>query len=346
MNQPIYKPLLTLEEANRLANLPLKCIQTPLPYRDSVVISNKEDLKMPQELHPAFYGCFDWHSSVHGHWVLIKLMKDFPDLEDTSLIRQMLHENLTPENISKEIAFFSLNEFTTNFERPYGWAWLLKLTEELYTWSEDPDAQTWLKSLSPLTNLIVEKYLEYLPKLTYPIRVGTHTNTAFALCFAWDYAQTTEDTPFKNLIEQRAKDYYYQDVNAPLSWEPGGYDFFSPCLIEADLMRRVLSKDDFKEWFSLFVPSLLQPENPPIQPVVVSDRSDGHIVHLDGLNFSRAWCLYAIADQHPEWNHFNDWAETHLSFSLPHIVDGDYMGEHWLATFALYTLNCRKEMLL
>jgi len=342
MNYLFNKHLLTLEEANRLASLPLKCIKNPLPYRDSLVLSKKEDLKMPQELHPAFYGCFDWHSSVHGHWVLVKLLKDFPDLENAKGIRQMLHDNLTTSNVLTEVAFFSLNEFTKNFERPYGWAWLLKLTEELYTW-QDQDAQIWLSNLQPLTQLILQKYLEYLPKLSYPIRVGTHTNTAFALCFAWDYANTTQHQSLKTLVEQRAKDYYATDVNAPLSWEPGGYDFFSPCLIEADIMRRVLSKADFKEWFIHFVPSLLSLQTSSLKPAIVSDRSDGHIVHLDGLNFSRAWCLYAIAEQHPEWNHLDTLADAHLAFSLPNIVDGDYMGEHWLATFALYTLDSRKN---
>lgn len=331
---------LTLEEANRLATLPLKCIQNPLPYRDSLVISKREDLKMPQEHHPAFYGCFDWHSAVHGHWVLVYLLKHFPKLSNAETIRKMLHENLMAENIKTEVKFFSLNPFSQNFERAYGWAWLLKLAEELYTW-DDKNAVIWYDNLLPLTNTIVQKYVNYLPKLSYPIRVGTHTNTAFGLTFAWDYAQTLGLLELKKLIEARAKSYYFKDENAPISWEPSGYDFFSPCLEEADIMRRILSKAEFKLWFTKFLPDLLIKDTQILKPVKVSDRSDGHLVHLDGLNFSRAWCLFSIVKDFPEWGHLENLAEEHLNFSLPNIVDGDYMGEHWLATFALYALCCR-----
>ncbi len=179
---------LDLAQANRLASLPLHCIQKEYPNKPGVVYEKAEDIASPKAQHPAFYGCFDWHSAVHGHWVLVRLLKNFDNLEQDSTIRQMLAENLTADNIQKEIEYFSLNPFTSSFERTYGWAWLFKLTEELKTW-DNPQAQDWYKNLQPLTDLMIEKYTEYLPKLNYPIRVGEHSNTAFGLTFAWDYAK-------------------------------------------------------------------------------------------------------------------------------------------------------------
>ena len=337
-NQQKNQPKLDLDQANRLAALPLKCILNPFPYKPGTIITGEKDLVLPQVHHPAFYGCFDWHSAVHGHWVLVYLLKHFPDLENQTNIRASLAQNLTAENIEQEIAYFSLSKQTKNFERAYGWAWLLKLTEECLTW-DDEQGQTWFKNLKPLADLLVSKYLEYLPKLTYPIRVGTHGNTAFGMTFAYDYAQTIQHEELVNLICQRAKDYFLADQHCPATWEPSGYDFFSPCLEEAELMQRVLSPSEFKEWFSNFLPDLLKINNPVFKPATVSDRSDGHLVHLDGLNFSRAWCLYPIARQHPEWSHLRDLADEHLAFALPNLVDGDYAGEHWLATFALYALH-------
>lgn len=332
------KPKLDLAQANRLAALPMKCIQTPFPYKSGVVITGPQDLDLPQVHHPAFYGCFDWHSAVHGHWVLVYLLKHFPDLENQAIIRQKLSENLTAENIEKEIAYFTMNTESKNFERAYGWAWLLKLTEECLTW-KDEQAQQWHKNLKPLADVIVKKYKGYLPKLNYPIRVGTHTNTAFGTTFAFDYAVAAKDESLKKVISDKARDYFMKDQNCPATWEPSGYDFLSPCLEEAELMQRVLSKEEFKEWFTQFLPGILEPNNEVFKPATVSDRSDGHLVHLDGLNFSRAWCLYPIARQHPEWAHLRDLANEHLAFALPNIVDGDYAGEHWLATFALYALH-------
>lgn len=335
LNSPIKEKTslqLDLDQANRLANLPLNCIQTEYPNKTGVVVAKAEDIASPQSYHPAFYGCFDWHSAVHGHWSLVRLLKAFPNLEKDSLIRQRLHENLTEENIQTEIKYFSMNKFTTNYERTYGWAWLLKLTEELYTW-DDPDAQKWLKNLQPLADIIVEKYKIYLPKLTYPIRVGEHSNTAFGLTFAWDYAQTVKETALLELIEKRAKEFYLSDKNCPITWEPSGYDFLSPCLEEADLMRRILPQSEFEPWLADFL------QNVELTPATVSDRTDGKLVHLDGLNFSRAWCLYGIANQYPEYENMKAIADQHLAFSLSNIVDGDYAGEHWLGSFALYALD-------
>ena len=195
---------LDLEEANRLASLPLKCIQNPLPYKSGHVIAKEEDLDMPINHHPAFYGCFDWHSAVHGHWSLIFLMKEFPELDSFETAAKMIDKNLSKENIEKELAYFSLNRFTKSFERTYGWAWLLKLAEELYNW-DNPLAKKWYENLKPLTDHISTQYISYLPKLVYPIRVGEHSNTAFGLSFAYDYARTTNDSLLQKSIEENAR---------------------------------------------------------------------------------------------------------------------------------------------
>ena len=325
---------LNLEQANRLAELPLKCIQNEMPYKSGLTISKEEDLQLPIVHHPAFYGCFDWHSAVHGHWSLVYLMKEFPNLERMADARKMLDANLTKANIEKEIAYFSLNNYTKSFERTYGWAWLLKLSEELYTW-DDPDAQRWYENLKPLNALLSEKYIEYLPKLVYPIRVGEHSNTAFGLTFALDYARTVGDKKLEFMIVKRAKEFYLSDSNCPIEWEPSGYDFLSPCLEEMDIMRRVLKKEKFDAWSSDFLPNILNGVG-SLAPGKVFDRSDGKLVHLDGLNFSRAWCLYPIENMHT-----TRIADEHLSYSLVKITDGDYAGEHWLASFALYALKTK-----
>ncbi len=329
---------LTKNQAAHLATLPLKCIQNPLPYKSGIVIQDSSDLAMPQEHHPAFYGCFDWHSAVHGHWSLIYLLKQFPDLASANEIRRAIDSNLTKENIDQEIAYFSLNDYTKNYERTYGWAWLLKLSAELYTW-DDPDAKKWYKTLEPLNRVLSEKYQSYLPKLVFPIRVGTHSNTAFGLTFAHDYAVTVGDTDLQNMIESRARDFYFEDKGCPISWEPSGYDFLSPCLEELDIMRRVLSKDEFAIWKNEFLQGL-QKGDIDITPADVKDRSDGHLVHLDGVNFSRAWCLYSVSEGNPEIVKI---ADEHYNYSINKIVDGDYMGEHWLASFALYALQSKSN---
>ncbi len=329
---------LSLEEAERLATLPMKCIQTNLPYKAGLTIAKEEDLQLPIVHHPAFYGCFDWHSAVHGHWSLVYLLKRFPELSIQAEARKKLSENLTAENIQKEIDYFSLNDYTKSFERTYGWAWLLKLGEELKTW-EDPDAQAWYANLEPLCHLLSEKYLDYLPKLVYPIRVGEHSNTAFGLSFALDYARVIGDAPLENMITDRAKSFYSDDADCPISWEPSGYDFLSPCLEEMNLMRRVLNTEEFSTWSTAFLPKLINGSE-GLAPGKVKDRSDGKLVHLDGLNFSRAWCLYPLGKSNA---HVQNIANAHLDYSLAKITDGDYAGEHWLASFALYALKTRDE---
>lgn len=329
--------VLDLAAANKLSKLPLKCIQNPLPYKSGIVVADSSDLAMPQEHHPAFYGCFDWHSAVHGHWSLVYLLKEFPALDNKDRIRAMLQENLTAANIETEIKYFSLNKYTQSFERTYGWAWLLKLQEELYTW-DDPLARECYTNLKPLVTLISSKYQEYLPKLVYPIRVGEHTNTSFGLTFAYDYAVTTKDEDLKQSIIKHATRFFIKDSGCPISWEPSGYDFLSPCLSEMNLMKKVLNKEDFDKWVKAFFPSFAQ-EKLDIVPAEIIDRTDGKLVHLDGLNFSRAWCIYPVASQYPGLTSI---ADQHLQFSLDNIADGDYSGEHWLASFALYALKTRK----
>lgn len=333
IEQPIH---LSLAQANNLAKLPLACMQNEYPNKLNQTIGGKENLKEPHELHPAFYGCFDWHSAVHGHWSLIKLLKDFPNLDNSELIREKLITNLSKENIGVELIYFK-GEHNTSYERTYGWAWLLKLVEELHTWN-DPMAKQLEQNLQPLTNLIVERYMEFLPKLGYPIRVGEHTNTAFGLSFAWDYATTLQNDSLKHIIERRAKTFYANDMNCPLSWEPSGYDFLSPCFEEIDLMRRVLAKNEFEEWISKFSPQLKSPDF-NIEVGKVSDRTDGKLVHLDGLNFSRAWVMYGLAQQYPAYNHLINVANKHVEYSLPNLVEDSYEGGHWLGSFAIYTLG-------
>lgn len=334
--EQIPAPTLHLEEANRLAELPMNCIQTEYPNKLGQTIGSSADLKEPKTLHPAFYGCFDWHSSVHGHWSLVSLLKQFPELDKKNEITQMLLQNLSKENIMDEVSYF-YDKHNTSYERTYGWAWLLKLAEELHTW-DTPLARELEANLQPLTDLIVTKYLEFLPKLNYPIRVGEHSNTAFGLSFAYDYAKIVGNETLGSLITQRSKDFYLNDANCPLTWEPSGFDFLSPCFEEAALMKRVLPKEEFKTWLSDFLPQL-RDKNFTLETGKVSDRSDGKLVHLDGVNFSRAWSLYEISKGLPEYAHLKNIANAHINYSLPSIVGDSYEGGHWLGSFAIYALN-------
>ncbi len=331
-------PSLNLSQANRLADLPIECVNREYPNKLNQTISSDDDLDPPRKLHPAFYGCFDWHSSVHGHWSLVKLLKDFPDLEKGDLVRKLLSERITSENINQEIKYFT-GENNNTFERTYGWAWLLKLAEELSTW-DDPLGRELEENLAPLAELIAGMYIDFLPKLNYPIRVGTHTNTAFGLSFAYDYALKTDNQDLLAVISQRARDFYFFDNTCPMSWEPGGNDFLSPCLEEVNIMMRVLDQEEFRIWLKSFLPELSE-KNYYLEPGIVSDRSDGQLAHLDGLNFSRAWCLYGIAEYLPEYKHLKIIADKHIMHSLPDITGEHYEGSHWLASFALLALDSR-----
>ncbi len=337
---------LTQEQATLFANLALKGISQEFPNKPADVLNNENDLKSPHIVHPAFFGCYDWHSSVHGHWMLVKLLKTFPDHPMQKEIRTALARNLTALDLKEEADYFN-RPGAKSYERPYGWSWLLKLAEELYTW-DDPQGKEWSKNLQPLTDVIVTRYLEYFPKQTYPIRSGVHSSTAFGLTFALDYAKAVGHQPLQKLIEERSRYYYANDANIPAAWEPDGADFFSPSLMEADLMRRVLPEAEFREWFKKFLPDLTKSDPKSLLfPATVTDRTDPQIVHLDGLNLSRAWCMNHLAEaldkNDPVRQTLLDAAKRHAGAALPHITSGDYAGEHWLASFAVHLLTSTKR---
>jgi hypothetical protein len=335
---------LDVEPASRFADLALKCIKKEYPNKPDHVMNDESEVQSPSFFHPAFYGCFDWHSSVHGHWMLVRLLRTFPDLPEADEIRSALNDNLSAENIEMEVRYLQ-QPSRKSFERTYGWAWLLKLAEELHEWDE-PDGQKWSKNLKPLADAIVKRYLEFLPKQTYPIRRGVHPNTAFGIAFALDYVRAVGHSELEDLLIERSNSYFLHDSNCPASWEPDGDDFFSRSLIEADLMRRVLPGEEFPDWFHRFLPRLAdgEPES-LLEPADVSDRSDPKIVHLDGLNLTRAWCMNGIAralpDDDPVRKILTESAIRHAQATLPHIASGSYEGEHWLASFAVYMLSTK-----
>ena len=329
-------PNFTLAEANKLIELPLSCVEIEYPYKPGHTLESKADLMEPVSIHPIFYGCFDWHSAVHAYWSMITMLKQFPEMDKADQVRRILREKVTSENVKIEMAFFE-KTINKTFERTYGWAWLLKLTEELHNW-DDPLARELEENLKSLTEIIVIRFKDFIPKLNYPIRVGEHSNTAFALAFAYDYAEVMGDEEFKKLISKRAKDFFINDENCPINWEPSGYDFLSPCLEEVDIMRRVLSASDFIAWMDSFLPELSD-INYNLKVGEVSDRTDGKLVHLDGLNFSRAWVLYGLSKQFPKYKHLQKLANEHFSYSYPNLVGDTYEGGHWLGSFAIYALN-------
>lgn len=330
---------LTLPQANHLASLPLKCLQQEYPNKPGELLIDSTEVMNPKKAHPSFYGCFDWHSSVHGHWSLVYLLNHFPKLDKREQIIAKLKTNLSKENIAAEVAYLN-KKHEKSFERTYGWNWLLKLQLELEK-SNEPYAKELAGNLRPLSNLLIGRYIEFLPKLLYPIRVGTHSSTAFGLTFAWDYAVWSKNEAFQKSIRENAIRLFQKDENCPFTWEPSGTDFLSPCLEEIGIMQRVLPKEDFLKWLKNFAPELFKKDF-TWETAKVSDRTDGHLVHLDGLNFSRAWNLYRLIKQYPkEFTHLKPLADTHLNYSLPTVVDGNYEGEHWLASFALHAYEER-----
>ena len=331
---------LTLGQANHLASLPIKCLQQEYPNKLGQLLIDSTELQSPKKLHPAFYGCFDWHSSVHGHWSLLYLLKRYPNLAQKEEIMAKLKANLSKENVQVEVDYLS-KKHEKSFERTYGWNWVLKLQLELET-SSEPFAQELAQNLKPLSNLIIDRYIEFLPKLLYPIRVGTHSNSAYGLTHAWDYAVYSKNRALQQSIKNNAIRLYQNDRNCPFNWEPSGTDFLSPCLEEMALMQRILPQKEFLIWLKQFAPQLFSKKF-SWEVARVSDRIDGHLVHLDGLNFSRAWNLYHLIHQYPkEFSHLKTIADNHFTFSLPSIVDGNYEGEHWLASFALRAFEEKK----
>jgi len=334
--------VLTRAEASHFASLALKCVVKEYPNKLDHTMNDASEVQGPRALHPSFYGCLDWHSSVHGHWMLARLLRLFPDLAEASQIRAALNQNLSAQNVQAEVAYLN-KPSRQSFERTYGWAWLLKLAEELRGW-DDPDGKIWSKNLQPLVDALVERYKKFLPRQTYPIRTGVHPNTAFGLAFALDYARAAGDRELETLIAERSRNYFLADVSYPAAWEPGGEDFFSPALIEADLMLRVLKPVEFRRWFHRFLPGIAsgQPKK-LLAPATVADRTDPKIVHLDGLNLSRAWCMRHIASTLPSSDSLRGVlsraATAHARDALEHVASGDYLGEHWLASFAVYMLT-------
>jgi hypothetical protein len=330
---------LTAATADRFAALALKCVRQEYPNKPDHVLNGEGEVLAPRAMHPAFYGCFDWHSSVHGHWMLVNLLRHHPRMAHAAGIRAVLDENLAPERIAAEVAYLGQDN-RRSFERTYGWAWLLKLAAELRTW-EDPDAARWGRALQPLAEAFATRFQAFLPRQTYPIRTGVHPNTAFSLDLALDYARATGDKTFEALIVARSRTWFGRDRQGPLVWEPGGEDFLSPCLEEAALMARVLPRPAFQRWLHAFLPNLPG----ALVPAVVSDRTDPKIVHLDGLNLSRARALRVIAAALAPGDlrraALNRLADRHLRVSLPHLSSGSYEGEHWLATFAVRALQAR-----
>ena len=332
-----YSPIrLSEQQAKGIFQLPIHCLEVEYPNKLGQVLGSDKDLKSPKQLRPIFYGCFDWHSSVHGYWSIVELMQKYPSMDADGKIRAILNQHITPENMAVEMAFFN-DANNKSFERTYGWAWLFKLQESLAKW-QDVDAQRWKTNLQPLVDLLIARYKEYLPKLVYPIRAGQHDNSAFGLSLSLDYARAVGDMDFENAIVEQGKRLFEKDINCDMAYEPSGYDFLSPCLEEAYLMSKILEQKEYKTWLEKFMPDLFKTDF-KLEPAIVKDRSDGKLVHLDGLNYSRAACLYGISNTIPELHHLRIIANNHIQFSLPNLsAQDDYMGSHWLGTFALYAL--------
>ncbi|HVR91432.1 MAG TPA: DUF2891 domain-containing protein [Novosphingobium sp.] len=321
--------------AARFMRLTLGHLGRRYPYKLDLVLNGPEDAVEPEVLHPIFHGSFDWHSCCHGYWQVLRLARLFPNLPETAEVSARADAMLTPEKVAGELAFLS-RPLSAGFERPYGWAWLLALHGE----AARHDAP-WGDALAPLARAFAARFHAFLPKLTYPIRVGTHFNTGFALTLARDWGELF-DPALVALIDHRAAEWFSADRDCQ-AWEPGGDEFLSPALCEALLMSHVLRADHFAAWFDRFLPRAARREPASLfTPALVSDRSDGKIAHLDGLNLSRAWCWNAIADalgkDHPVVPVAREAVEIHRAAGLPHVA-GDYMGEHWLATFALLALQ-------
>lgn len=331
---------LTPALASRLAGLALSHVTREYPNKLDHVLAGPGDVLGPRALHPVFYGSFDWHSCVHGYWLLATLLRRVPGLPQAGAVRALFDAHLTPDRVAGEVAYLA-RPSARGFERPYGWAWLLALAAELGRHEAD-DGRRWAAALRPLADAFAERFRAFLPLATYPVRAGTHVNTAFALALALEWADGAGDDALGALLRGKARAWYAGDRDCP-AWEPGGDDFLSPALVEAECMRRALPPAEFAAWLDGFLPRLAAGEPAALfAPAEVSDRTDGKIAHLDGLNLSRAWCWRALAGAlgpgDPRREIALGAAERHLAAALPHVA-GDYMGEHWLATFALLALT-------
>lgn len=333
-------PALDAATAERFARLALQCVHKEYPNKIAHTLASDADALPPRRLTPAFYGCYDWHSSVHGHWLLVRLARQFPQAPFAADARAALAQSLTPANIAGEVAYFQ-TPGRASYERPYGLAWLLQLAAELRTW-DDPQARAWAQTLAPLEQEAASRLRTWLPKLQYPIRVGEHSQTAFAFGLVRDWAQVARDDAMLQLIDTKSRAFYGTDVNCPLAYEPSGEDFLSPCLAEADLMRRVLPPRDYSRWLQGFLPGLPTRRAAPswLAPGIVTDRTDPKLAHIDGLNLSRSWMLLGIAAGLPPGDRrlpaLQAAAEAHAAAALPAVTGEHYEGGHWLGTFAVY----------
>jgi Protein of unknown function (DUF2891) len=332
------------QAAERFAKLALACVHKEYPNKISHVLNSDSDVAPPRKLTPAFCGCYDWHSSVHGHWLLVRLIRTFPDAPFTSAAREALNKSLTAENLKQETAYIR-GEGRASFERPYGLSWLLQLSAELREW-QDPMARELSANLRPLENAAVERLKTWLPKLSNPVRVGEHDQTAFGLGLMLDYARATGQQDFAKLVSDSAKKFFLADSNCPLAYEPSGEDFLSPCLGEADVMRRVLPPVEFAEWLKKFMPQIPTTATADWLPVTVSpDPSDPKLAHLDGLNLSRAWMLEGIMSWLPKDDPRRPAlvaaTEAHRRAGLAAVTGEHYEGGHWLGSFAVYLTTGR-----
>ena len=327
--------------AGRFAQLALACVHREYPNKISHVLGGDVDVEPPRTLTPVFYGCFDWHSSVHGHWLLARLAREYPDADFAAAARAALAVSFTRPKVEKEVAYLQ-GAGRASFERPYGLAWLLKLSAELRSWN-DLDARHWAEVLRPLEAEAAGRIRNWLPKLHYPIRVGEHSQTAFAFGLIHDWSIVSGDTAMRELIGERSRNYYLSDVACPLDYEPSGEDFLSPCLAEADLMRRVLAPAEFAAWLAAFLPGVPGDATDAwLAPGIVTDRKDPKLAHIDGLNLSRAWMLRGIASGLPSGDSrrasLEAAAARHAGAALPAVTGEHYEGGHWLGSFAVYLL--------
>jgi hypothetical protein len=329
--------------AGRFTALALACVQKEYPNKIAHILNSPGDVKAPHELTPAFYGCYDWHSSVHGHWLLARLARTFPQAPFAAPAMVALKANITPANIAGEVAYLR-GTGRESFERPYGLAWLLQLAAELRRWPS-ADAARLSATLGPLEAGVVERLSSWLPKLAYPIREGEHAQTAFAFGLILDYARDT-DPALAGLVVAKIREFHQGDRDCPIHYEPSGQDFLSPCIAEADVMRRVLPPVEFAPWLTRFLPRLPSTDSGAWLPVgVVTDKTDGKLAHLDGLNLSRAWMLEGIASglppEDPRRRSLLAAAETHAASGLAAVTGEHYAGGHWLGTFATYLTTRR-----
>lgn len=332
------------QAATRFADLALACVAKEYPNKIAHVLQSDADARAPRELYPAFYGCYDWHSAVHGHWLLARLARTYPQAPFAGPARFALAKSLTPERIAAEAAYLQAPG-RVSFERPYGLAWLLQLGAELAEW-EDPQAQTWSAALRPLESAAAQRLRDWLPKLSRPIRVGEHDQTAFAFGLVLDWARRTGDRALEDLLVARIEVFYRSDRACPLAYEPGGQDFLSPCLAEADLMRRISSPAVYAEWLSSFLPQIPRVASASwLEPAVVTDPTDPKLAHLDGLNLSRAWMLEGIAAGLPAGDlrlpALRAAAAAHRRAGLAAVTGEHYEGGHWLGSFAVYLVTGR-----